>query len=289
MRIIRAEHSGMCFGVRDAITLATRKASERPLTILGELVHNEHVLQQLKAQGVLIRHKPEQVETAQVLITAHGASRKATTRARDLGLEVFEATCPLVHFAHRAVEELVRGGYFPVIIGKRDHVEVRGITEDLTDYAVILEEEDINSIPDCPKIGIAAQTTQPLERVHTLVAAVRQRFPTSEVLFKDTVCQPTKNRQRAAVELAGKCDAVVVVGGANSNNTRELVQTCERFCRQVYHVQSAEGLRPEWFEGCEVVGITAGTSTPDVLIEAVEQRLREFHSEPAVLACADSV
>ena len=129
-------------------------------------------------------------------------------------------------------------GYHPVIIGQRGHVEVRGLTEDLADFDVVLEAEDVQALADHPRLGVAAQTTQPIEKVRDLVALIRARFPQSEVRFIDTVCQPTKLRQRAAVELARQCDVVIVIGGAHSNNTRELVSTCRRYCSQVHHVQS---------------------------------------------------
>jgi 4-hydroxy-3-methylbut-2-enyl diphosphate reductase IspH len=127
-----------------------------------------------------------------------------------------------------------------------------------------------------PRFGVMAQTTQPIDRVRELVRLMRRRFPDSELRFVDTVCQPTKQRQHAAIELAQQCDAVVVIGGAHSNNTRELVNTCSRHCPQVYHVQTAADLRPEWIADCETVGITAGTSTPDHVIAGVESRLQEM-------------
>lgn len=279
MKIIRAAHLGMCFGVRDAIALALDKAKQRPLTILGELVHNETVLSWLETQGIRIEHQVENVGTQTAMITAHGASDRTISRARGRGLNVIEATCPLVRFAHHAVSKLVQAGYHPVIIGKRDHVEVRGLTEDLAECDVVLEEKDINLIKEHPRYGIAAQTTQPIEKVHRLVSLIRQRFPKSEVRFTDTVCQPTKQRQIAAFELAQSSDVVVVIGGVNSNNTRELVATCKRFCERVVHVQHAAALQREWFLGANTVGITAGTSTPDSIIDEVEERLREIASE----------
>jgi 4-hydroxy-3-methylbut-2-enyl diphosphate reductase len=187
-----------------------------------------------------------------------------------------EATCPLVHYAHRAASELVREGYHPVVIGKRDHVEVRGLTEDLAAYDVVLCEADIDKLAEHPRFGVVAQTTQPLEKVRHLVDLIRRRFPASEVRFEDTVCQPTKQRQIAAVDLARESEVVVVVGGANSNNTQELVKTCRRFCERVYHVQDSSQLRPEWFECARVVGITAGTSTPDSTINQVGQWLEDL-------------
>ncbi len=199
---------------------------------------------------------------------------------RRLGLNVLEATCPLVHVAHRSLARLVGEGFYPVIIGKRDHVEVRGMTEDLNQFHVVLGEEDVAKLAEQPKFGILAQTTQPIEKVRHLVQLIRERFPNSEVRFVDTVCQPTKQRQSAAIELAQKCDVVVVIGGAHSNNTHELVKTCSRYCPRVHHIQTAEDLRAEWFFAGDVVGITAGTSTPDNIIAAVELKLREHTFTP---------
>jgi 4-hydroxy-3-methylbut-2-enyl diphosphate reductase len=266
----------MCFGVRDAIALAHAEVEAGPLTILGELVHNATVSDDLRARGIAIEHDVAKVTTATVMVTAHGASERTLASTRALGLRIVEATCPLVHVAHKGVRALVRDGYHPVIVGQRGHVEVRGLTEDLDDFDVILEDDDVLALRERPRIGVAAQTTQPITKVRRLVALIRERFPRSAVRFVDTVCQPTKQRQDAAADLARHCDLVIVVGGANSNNTRELVQTCSRYCRRVHHVQSDAEVRPEWFAGVRVVGITAGTSTPDAVIDRVDQRIRHY-------------
>jgi 4-hydroxy-3-methylbut-2-enyl diphosphate reductase len=276
MKIIRAEHLGMCFGVRDAIALAFAEARLQPLTILGDLVHNETVLAGLRAAGIRMASQTAAITTSAVMITAHGASEAMLGRVRSRGLAVLEATCPLVHVAHRAVANLVREGFHPVIIGKRGHVEVRGLTEDLASFDVVLTAADVFELEERPRFGLAAQTTQPLERVRGLVELIRWRFPQSEVRFVDTVCQPTKQRQTAAVELARQCSVVVVIGGAHSNNTHELVNTCRQNCARVYHVQGAGDLRPEWFITSDTVGVTAGTSTPDAAIQAVENWLQNL-------------
>jgi 4-hydroxy-3-methylbut-2-enyl diphosphate reductase len=276
MKIIRAEHLGMCFGVRDAITLALDTARHEPLTILGDLVHNETVLTDLRARGIQFQSEAREVGTETVMITAHGASERRMRAVRGRGFKVIEATCPLVHVAHRAVAKLADEGYHPVIIGQRGHVEVRGLTEDLVAFDVVLNEVDVQHLAGRPRFGVAAQTTQPIDKVRHLVGLIRQRFPNSEVRFVDTVCQPTKQRQNAAGELARQCNVVIIIGGAHSNNTRELVETCSRYCAQVHHVQTAADLREEWFHADDTVGITAGTSTPDSVIEGVEQRLQEL-------------
>lgn len=276
MKILRATHLGMCFGVRDAIALALSRSKTQPVTVLGDLVHNETVLKTLRDQGVKIEHQVASVTTSDVMITAHGTSERTLHELRERGLNVIEATCPLVHLAHRAIAQLVREGYHPVIIGKRDHVEVRGITDDLGEFDVIFSNEDVKAIAEKPRFGIAAQTTQPIDKVHRIAASIRERFPRSEVRFIDTVCQPTKQRQIAAVELARQCNVVVVIGGAHSNNTHELVATCGQQCDRVHHVQSAADLRSIWFNEHDTVGITAGTSTPDDTIRTVEQWLNDF-------------
>jgi len=274
MRILRAAHLGMCFGVRDAIALALEHADAGPLTILGDLVHNPTVLSALEAKGIAVAKDVAEVKTQTLMVTAHGTSQRSLARTRALGLKVVEATCPLVDVAHRAVAALARGGYHVVIVGQRDHVEVRGLTGDLDHFDVVLEPDDVLTLSEHPRIGVAAQTTQSVEKVRHMVALITRRFPDSEVRFIDTVCKPTKQRQSAAVEMAQQADVVIVVGGRSSNNTRELVKTCGRHCARVHHVQTEADVLPEWFDGAEVVGLTAGTSTPDDVIDRVEARVR---------------
>ncbi|HZM03354.1 MAG TPA: 4-hydroxy-3-methylbut-2-enyl diphosphate reductase, partial [Candidatus Saccharimonadales bacterium] len=253
-KIIRAVHLGMCFGVRDAIAAAHQHAQTESLTILGDLVHNETVLAGLRARGIRIENRIEDVATPSVMITAHGAADKTLQAIKERGLHVLEATCPLVQNAHRAVKALVQENFHPVIIGQRDHVEVRGLTGDLAQFDVVLTPEDVFQLAERPRFGVAAQTTQPIDRVRYLVELMRQRFPASEIRCLDTVCQPTKQRQTAAIEMAQQADVVIVIGGAQSNNTRELTATCRRFCGRVHQVANASDLRAEWFAEVEMAG-----------------------------------
>src|SRR3954465_1017782 len=259
MRILRAAHLGMCFGVRDAIALAHEHADAGPLTILGDLVHNPTVLSALEAKGIAVEQDVARVTTRTVMVTAHGASGRTLARTRALGLTVVDATCPLVHVAHRAVAAFARDGYHIVVVGQRDHVEVRGLTGDLDRFDVVLHDDDVLALAEHPRLGVAAQTTQAIEKVQHLVDLIRQRFPRSEVRFVDTVCKPTKERQSAAIEVSRRADLVIVVGGRSSNNTRELLQTCARYCARVHQVETDTDVRPEWLEGANVVALTAGT------------------------------
>jgi 4-hydroxy-3-methylbut-2-enyl diphosphate reductase len=169
---------------------------------------------------------------------------------------------------------LASEGCHLVIVGREDHAEVRGMTEDLDSCDVVLNDADVDRLREHPAFGIAAQTTQPVERLHRIAALVQQRFPRSRVDVMNTVCLPTRLRQQAAEELARQSETVLVVGGARSNNTRELVATCRRHCQHVFLVETAADVRAEWFDRTSVVGITAGTSTPDDVIDAVEARVR---------------
>jgi len=264
----------MCFGVRDAIALALNQSE--PTTILGDLVHNDMVLNQLRSKGVNIQHQVAEVSTRNVMITAHGSSQRRLQEVRQRGHTVVEATCPLVHYAHRALHGLTRQGFHPVIIGRRDHVEVLGMTGDLSAFDVVLHEDDIASLEPRPRLGVVAQTTQPIDRVNRLVSLMRERFSSAEIRFIDTVCQPTKLRQQAAIDLARQCDLIVVIGGANSNNTRELFATCQQHCPRVHHVQTASDLHATWFAGAQTIGLTAGTSTPEEVINGVENWLTDY-------------
>ena len=274
MKIHLAEHYGLCFGVRDAIAQAERLAAQGPLTILGELVHNPVVRERLAQRGVqegaLDRGS---APTPQVMITAHGASDRKRAEWRAAGFGVADGTCPLVRHAHGQLGLLVSLGYFPVAIGKRGHVEVAGLTGDFPDVGVVECEDDIASLPERERYGVISQTTQPLEKVQALVAALRRARPASEVRFTDTVCQPTKNRQNALRKLIAACDTLVVVGGRNSNNTVQLAAAARAAGLAVFHIERPDELDPAWFRDAENVGLTAGTSTLKETVAAVHARL----------------
>ncbi len=280
MKIILAEHFGMCFGVRDAIAEAERLAAVGPLTILGELVHNPVVRERLRGRGVhegSLTEAPTNGGAAQVMITAHGASDAKRRAWREAGHAVADGTCPLVHRAHEQLRRLVAAGYFPVLVGQRGHVEVLGLTGDFPGAIVIEETAHVDALPESEtRIGVISQTTQPLTRVFALVEAIRQARPAADVKFCDTVCQPTKNRQAALQKLLADCDTIVVVGGNQSNNTRQLAETARAAGRRAFHIERPEELCEEWLVGAENVGLTAGTSTLKETVAAVHTRLLQI-------------
>ena len=278
MKIIVAEHFGMCFGVRDAIKEAERLAEEGPLTILGELVHNPVVRERLEARGIQQSELAAvgDAPTRRVMITAHGASDFARTSWSAAGYALADGTCPLVRHAHSQLRALVGLGFFPVIIGKRGHVEVRGLAGDFSNASVLEEISQIAELPPENRFGVIAQTTHPLEDAKAIVEALRAARPAAEVRFCDTVCQPTKNRQNALRKLLLNCDVVVVVGGRQSNNTRELVRATIAAGVRAIHIERPDELRAEWFCKAANVGLTAGTSTLKETVAAVHARLLEF-------------
>lgn len=276
MNIQIATHYGMCFGVRDALRTSHAIAKQTPATILGQLVHNPLVMRHLRAIGLKQGSLDglAETETRDVIITAHGSSRKHQDAWKEAGHRVHDTTCPLVHKAHQALDLLCEEGYHPVIIGQRTHCEVAGMLGDHPDASVIAELAEIEQVPMAARLGVIAQTTHPLEHALQLVNAIKNARPGAEVRFIDTVCHPTKQRQHALVDLCRDNPVIVIVGGRNSNNTRQLVQRARHLGATAYQVESAEDLRPEWFTGVDRVGVTAGTSTLDETVQDVVTRLQ---------------
>ena len=278
MKIILADHFGMCFGVRDALAAAGRAAAAGPVTILGELVHNPVATERLHAEGALQGRleKLESASTARVLITAHGAADERRRAWQSGGFEVTDTTCPLVRRAHGRLAALVAEGYFPVVIGTPGHAEVRGLTGDFPEALVIESEADIPALPGRARFGVISQTTQPIERVRALVETLQEARPGAEVRFCDTVCQPTKDRQNAMRRLIEQAEVIIVVGGRGSNNTHQLLRAAQAAGRQAHQIERTEELDPRWLDGAETVGLTAGTSTLPETVRAVHERLEDL-------------
>lgn len=276
MRVIRASAMGVCFGVRDALKVADTVAQPVQVTVYGELVHNPLVQQRMQRRGFQQfgegEHRDAIPDTPHVLITAHGISQRRAATLRDAGKTLLDTTCPLVKKAHAAAIGLRDQGYHVLLIGRPGHVEVQGITEDLYSYDVLPDSAAVKTYHH-HKLGIICQTTTPSARALEIRAAVKRKNPHAEIKYIDTICQPTKDRQLAVEDLLNQVNTVVVVGGKNSNNTRQLVHRCQDRGAVVYHVQSAAELDSQWFESIEAVGLTAGTSTLPETIEDVYNAL----------------
>ena len=291
MKVSLANALGTCFGVEDAITMAMTPEFGANLTIVGQLVHNPQINESLKKNGVSLVNNIDaidQIKTKKVMITAHGAAQKTKDRLEDAGFTVYDASCPLVMRVHKTIQSMVTKGYFPVVIGQQDHVEVKGIVGDLYNHLVISGESDIEKIKTAGKrkLGIVSQTTLQIEKVEHLVSQIRNKDYVDEVYFVNTICQPTRDRQVAVRDLADQVDLMIVIGGYNSSNTKKLVQVCEEKDISAHHIESFSQLEKNWFYKKTHVGITAGTSTPEhVINEAHEATLKiadEIDLESAV-------
>ncbi len=274
MEVLRADAMGMCFGVRDALRVLDGVAAPADVTIHGELVHNGEVLADLAARG--FRQSPESGRgvpaTPAVLVTAHGISERERARLVAAGKRLVDTTCPLVQRAHDAAQQLQRDGRRVVVLGRREHVEVRGIVEDLDRAIVVERRDDVATWPE-RRLGVVCQTTTAPERVAELVAAIRAENPHADVLLVDTVCSPTKARGEALEALLPRVDALVVVGGRGSNNTLRLVERGRRAGVATWHVESERELEGRWFVGRRAVGLTAGTATLPATVDAVHRWL----------------
>ena len=284
MKVSLASAMGTCFGVQDAINLAMSPEFNNELTIVGQLVHNPQVSDSLKKNGVSLVPGIEDIDkikTKKVMITAHGAAEKTKQRLHDAGFIVFDASCPLVMRVHQTIKSLVTKGYFPVVIGQKDHVEVKGIVGDLDDHLVINSEEDFPKIEKSGnrKLGIVTQTTQQRDKVEALVEKIRALDYVDEVSFVNTICQPTHDRQVAVHELADQVDLMIVIGGYNSSNTKKLVHVCGEKGIEAHHIESFDQLDKNWFVNKQHVGITAGTSTPENVINEVHTKILEIAEE----------
>jgi 4-hydroxy-3-methylbut-2-enyl diphosphate reductase len=285
MRIVLAEAMGMCFGVRDA--LAAMRAVERPaaVTVMGELVHNPAVNEEVAARGFALMASAEGPlpETGEALITAHGISDAARLRLHQAGIRTIDTTCPLVRRAHEAARRLAREGRFLVVAGKRGHVEVQGLVGDFPRErcAVVENAGEVRSWPHT-RVGMIAQTTFVESEARRIFQRIGELNPTVDVSFINTICAPTRDRQLALARLLERIGVLVVIGGRRSNNTRHLVETGLAAGVRVLHVESAEDLHRSAFLPDDVVGVTAGTSTLDGTVRDVVATLYSFYPETVV-------
>ncbi len=294
MEVVKIRPRGYCHGVVEAIR-ALRQTAEahpgEPVAMLGHLVHNEHVTREFADLGVRLVDAPsrlealDQVDSGTVVLTAHGVSPLVRERALAKGLNVVDATCSDVIRTHELVRDLCRKGFTVVYIGRRGHPEPEGVLGEAPDKTHLVETvEDVDRLEPGPgPLAVTTQTTLSLWDTGAIIDRLRQRFPEIEV--HNEICLATQERQQAAVEQAASCDLVVVVGSARSSNTQRLVQVVRELANRPAHlVDTADDLRPEWFQGVRRVGVTSGASTPSQITREVIARLEQMQPEPAAVA-----
>jgi 4-hydroxy-3-methylbut-2-enyl diphosphate reductase len=283
MEIKLAKEMGFCFGVRKTIELVAAHAKQElsaNITTYGDLVHNPVVVNRMERLGVGVvgRGEMERINGT-IAFTAHGVAPEVIEEAQARGLEVLDATCPLVTLIQQAARDLVEQGYQVIIFGDRNHPEVKGILGWAGSSALAtMDFDDLRTMRPPKRIGIVCQSTQILEHFRHFVAQVNTHFlgKTKEIKVHNTICAPTTRLQSSAQELAQECEVIVVIGGKASANTQHLAEICRVAGATAYKIEGPADLDPRWFEGVSTVGVTAGASTPDESIEAVVAQLRAF-------------
>lgn len=272
-----AEHAGVCYGVERALGMAEKAAGEaaKPVNTLGPLIHNPLVVNDLADIGVGTASNVSEVCDGTLIIRAHGVVPSVIDEARSKGLDVLDATCPYVKKVHNAAERLVREGYQLVVVGESGHPEVEGIMGHAGEGALVVSTPgDLDGVELERKVGVVVQTTQTPAALAAVVSELSMR--TVELRVVNTICSATQERQDSAAELASRADAMIVIGGKNSGNTRRLAEICADRCMRTHHIEDASEIEPSWLEGAALVGVTAGASTPAAHIERALDRMRSL-------------
>jgi 4-hydroxy-3-methylbut-2-enyl diphosphate reductase len=277
--VLLAEPRGFCAGVDRAIEIVERALARfgRPIYVRHEIVHNTYVVNDLKSKGAVFIEDLNDVPAGATLVfSAHGVSQLVRKEAAQRGFQVFDATCPLVTKVHVEVAKLAKEGYEFIMIGHKGHPEVEGTMGQLTEGIYLVEEaHDVKHVkPRGDKLAVVTQTTLSVDDAAQILAEVKRCFPHVREPKKQDICYATQNRQDAVKVLAPAVDVVVVVGSPTSSNSNRLRELAQRLGTPAYMVEGAQDLQPQWFEGGRRVGLTAGASAPDVLVQQVIEALR---------------
>lgn len=277
MEVVLAKPAGFCVGVERAYRIALDKAKQgKPVYILGLLVHNREVINKLERLGIKsIKDLSElpQNPSGFLIISAHGVSPEVLDKAKKSGLTVVDTTCPWVKKPQKLAKKLHDQGYHVVIVGDKNHTEVRGIKGWTEDEAQVVQSvKDVDEVKFHEKIGVVAQTTQSLENFEAIVQGLKSKA--KELKAYNTICEATSKRQSSAIEVARKVDLMLVIGDRRSANTKRLKELCAKTGVETHQIQEASELTPEWLKDKKKVGVTAGASTPDWVIDKIVSSLK---------------
>ena len=280
MKVLVAEKCGFCPGVRTAINLAQKTLQEdNKVYSLGHIIHNEDMVNQLSEAGLETVDSIDTIDSGTVLIRSHGATLAELEKIRKKGLIIADATCVLVKRVQKIAHQLNEEGYKVVIIGDKDHPEVKAVVGFANDVDVIGGEHDLDNIPLNKKLGVICQTTQSPDHFANMIAAIaRKGFTEMKVI--NTLCRETMARQTAAVKLCRQVDVMFVLGGTHSANTRKLAELCKKHNPQTYHLQNWAELDKRCLSGKMTAGVTAGASTPDDVVEEFVRNLENYEPGP---------
>ncbi|MFP4682827.1 MAG: 4-hydroxy-3-methylbut-2-enyl diphosphate reductase [Ectothiorhodospira sp.] len=292
MQILLANPRGFCAGVDRAIEIVERALAHfgQPIYVRHEVVHNRYVVNELRAKGAIFVEELDQVpDGATVIFSAHGVPRSVQQEAERRGLRVFDATCPLVTKVHMEVARHAAQGEEVVLIGHAGHPEVDGTLGQYDrsqggDIHLVENEAQARDlrVKDPDRLAYVTQTTLSMDDTRGIVEALRERFPKIQGPRRDDICYATQNRQDAIKALAGECDLILVVGSPNSSNSNRLREIAEKIGVTAHLIDTAADIRPEWLQGCRRIGLTAGASAPELLVQQVVEHLRPLGAEDLV-------
>ena len=285
MKIKVAACCGFCYGVKRAVDIASKAANEiNTVATFGPLVHNPQLIEELTAKGVPCHASLDEFKHGEtVIFRSHGVGPDVYEEAQNKGLTIIDATCPNVKSAQQKGRALAEAGYLPIIIGEKNHPEVKSIVQWAGKHAIVIEcIKDIGNVPLVDKYGVLIQTTFELAKFEKILMALQSQRP-GEYKIEKTICLATSQRQKAALELANEVDAFIVVGGKNSANTKHLYELVAKSCKRAYHIETASELNEEMFKNCQNIGITAGASTPDRIIKEAIRVMENMESFESML------
>jgi 4-hydroxy-3-methylbut-2-enyl diphosphate reductase len=276
MKILIAKDAGYCFGVRDAVNLAYETAEDHgDVYMLGHIVHNENVVKDLDEAGAKVVGKLKDVPKGKpIMFRAHGTSTKVWEKAQKQNMNIIDATCPLVKEIHDEVIKLEKEGRKIIIIGDHGHDEGVGIASQIKDPIIVATPDEAQKLRKMKKAGIVSQSTQTIENVQEIINILMTKV--FDLRFVNTICFPTKRNQQQLKDLSEKCDVMVVIGSFTSANSNRLTQLALERNDRSYQVTSADDLNSDWFNESDVVGITAGASTPDNIIKDVTEKIKSL-------------
>ena len=277
MRINLAKSAGFCFGVKRAINIAFDTVkSQKNIEMLGDIVHNEEVVKDVACTGIKKVSRLTKGINKTLLIRAHGTPRKIYLEARKLGYQIVDATCPMVKEIHKIANKAQLAGYKIIIVGNRNHDEVKGIVGQLTNKALVIDSAKnipLKLIKSIKKAAVVEQSTQNIDNVNQIVAILRKYI--KEVKFFNTICAPTRIKQQEIRKMPLENDTMIIIGSKNSANTKRLYQISKTINKRTYWVQSKDDLKLAWLRGISSVGITAGASTPDKTTREIIGHIRK--------------
>ena len=273
MKILKTKNIGFCFGVKRAVKMALKEAEAKKDTVytIGPIIHNPQMVNILKQKGVIPVNDVFQIKNGTVVFRTHGIKKEEEEYIRKTGLRIIDTTCPFVKRVRKHAMYLKKKGYKVVIVGDKNHPEVKSVLSYLDNDGIVLQEPlGLNE----KKVGIVSQTT--LDK-NTFVNIVKQLIGgVEELRIYNTICESTEIRQKEAVVLSGKVDMMLVVGGKNSSNTTKLYKVVHKVQPNTHHIETENNIKPEWFKDIHTVGITGGASTPDLIIDIVERRVKNL-------------